>query len=84
LGPVQFNNFSNDIDSGTGCILSKFVDDTKLSGVVDMIEGRDADQRDLHRLTKWAHVNLLKFNMDKCKVLHMGEGNSPISIQTGG
>ncbi|GAB0184375.1 mitochondrial enolase superfamily member 1 [Grus japonensis] len=75
LGPALFNIFVSDMDSGIKCTLSKFVDNTKLCGVVNTLEGRDAIQKDLDRLERWAPANRMKFNKAKCKVLHVGQRN---------
>ena len=51
LGPVRFNVFVGDMDSGTECTLSKFADDTKLCVAVNTLEQRDI-QRDLDSLER--------------------------------
>ena len=75
LGPVLFHIFINNLDCGIECTLSKFADDTKLSGAVNTVERRNTIQRDFDRLEIWAHDTFIKFHKANCKVLQLSQGN---------
>jgi len=76
LEPLLFNIFINDIDNGSECTLSKFLDVTNLSNVVAMPEGPD-------KLERWAHVNLMWFKKAKCRVLLLGQSSTQYQYRLG-
>ncbi|PKU41658.1 rna-directed dna polymerase from mobile element jockey-like [Limosa lapponica baueri] len=81
---VLLNIFVRDMNSGIEYTRSKFADDTKLCGAVDMLEARDVIQRDLDRLERWACANLVKFNKAKGKDPHLGCCNPKHKYRLGG
>uniref|UniRef100_A0A8C3I6M2 Reverse transcriptase domain-containing protein n=1 Tax=Chrysemys picta bellii TaxID=8478 RepID=A0A8C3I6M2_CHRPI len=75
LGLALFNIFIYDLDIGIESMLIKFADYTKLGGIATALEDRVIIQNYLDKLEKWSEVNRMKFNKDKCKVLHLGRNN---------
>ena len=55
----------------------------KLSGAFDTIEGRGATLRDLDKLKRWAHVNPMRFNKAKRKVLQLGQDSATYVYKLG-
>lgn len=76
LGPLLFIIFINDLDEDLLNKLIKFADDTKLWGRVDSQEEIDSLQKDINTLELWSKKNCMPFNVEKCKVLHLGKKNN--------
>ena len=87
LGPTLFLIYINDIDTAvdvTGSILEKFADDTKWAMVVESDEDRRTFQLGLDRLMSWSTDWQMLFNVDKCHIIHAGQGNHCHEYTMGG
>jgi predicted nucleotidyltransferase len=77
LGPLLFTIFINDLNLAVSDLdlLVKFADDTKISRVINSDADRAGLQDALNKLMDWSDMWGMKFNVSKCKVMHMGRGN---------
>ena len=72
LGPLLFLIFINDLPDNLESTCKMFADDTKL---YNLSKKSSSLQSDINKLTDWSNTWQLKFNTDKCKVLHLGKNN---------
>ena len=73
LGPVLFLIYINDLEEDVSNWLLKFADDTKLFGEVNNSLDAGIMQADLDRMCQWSREWQMMFNVEKCKVMHIGK-----------
>ena len=71
LGPLLFLIFINDIPEWVQNSIKMFAD-TKIWAKIQKMEDKEALQSDLDNLVEWSQKWLLAFNIEKCKVMHIG------------
>jgi hypothetical protein len=72
LGPALFVVYINDLPEDIASIIYMYADDTKIFRRVDCEVDRETLQRDLDTLSTWAEKWQLRFNVGKCKIMHLG------------
>ena len=75
LGPRLFLVYVNDLLDGLDSHGKLFADDVKVFRRVRNIQDRNNLQDDLDKLDEWSRRWKLKFNREKCKVMHIGRRN---------
>jgi len=75
MGPFLFICYVNDMPEAVEGLIRMFADDTKIFNRANTPVERQSLQDDLNRLKKWSEEWQLRFNADKCKVMHLGRGN---------
>ena len=70
LGPLCFLVHVADMDAEVESVVQMFADDTKIYRRI--FRDRVKLQEDLKKLQDWSDAWFLRFNTDKCKVMHFG------------
>jgi hypothetical protein len=72
---LLFIIYINDLDINLKSHVAIFADDTKLGYRADAHENSSIIQGDINKATEWAKQWQMEFNIDKCKVMHIGSKN---------
>ena len=81
LGPTIFIIYLNGLESGLLSKASKFADDTKLCAKGLRVDDCRKNQEDLNKLSDWSEKWQMSFNVEKCKVMHIGDENPHFKYQ---
>ena len=73
--PTTIQYFPYPKISTAKCLINIFADDTKAYMPIKSKEDQETLQYSINKLVEWTDKWLLKFNSDKCKILHLGKNN---------
>ena len=76
LGPLLFICFINDMPDVVKSCVYMYADDSKIFRRVDFMYEAESLQKDLDSLQDWESKWQLRFNVDKCKVMHLGDSRN--------
>ena len=63
----------NDLSDVTSCLINIVADNTKNYTTIQSKEDQEKLQYSIDRLVEWTNKWLIKYNSDKCKILHLGK-----------
>jgi len=75
LGPLLFLLFVNGLPSWIVNSIHMFADDMKIWCTIRDINDSLSLQKDLDSMVEWSDKYLLKFNVEKCKIMHIGQNS---------
>ena len=81
LGPLLFILYVNDLPSQVSSFCKLFADDAKLYKDLQNLEDFEVIQNDIDKLCQWTIKWLMFFNVNKCKILHIGKDNPQFEYQ---
>jgi len=76
LGPILFIIYINDLTEVVSSTCKRFADDAKIYTTVTSRQDQEDPQKDLDNVCQWSSDWLLKFNIQKCKVVSYGNVSS--------
>ena len=75
LGPLLFLIYVYHISDDVSSNVILFADDTQLCSCVERQEDCHRLQEDINKLVNWSEKWPMRFNTEKCKVIHFGHNN---------
>ena len=84
LGGILFDIYIEDLGDGVVALVIKFADDTKMVRIVESRQHAEELQADIDKFSRWAKTWEMEFNVEKCKVMHVGRKNLRFEYQING